>query len=106
MSARYENIINLMSGNGPGSSTLEQHCSAMRMDDRYANAYNAFIWAFQAVKDDIRRVSRDPVADLDGVIAELRELAELAQRPDLLSDMDRYGVVALEWAGFDRLYNV
>jgi hypothetical protein len=31
----FEDIINLMSSNGSESSSLEQHCSAMRMDDLY-----------------------------------------------------------------------
>ena len=45
MSARYENIVNLMSGAGPGSSTLEQHCSAMRMDEHHAYVSNQIGYA-------------------------------------------------------------
>jgi hypothetical protein len=69
MSGAYEYIINLMCANGPGSSTLNQHCSAMRMDSHYAFTANSFISPEQQVQADIERVSRDPVADLNDAIA-------------------------------------
>ena len=98
MSGSYEYIINLMCSNGAGSSTLEQHCSAMRMDRNWSFTTNQLSYAVHNAKADIKRLEQaDPVADLDALIGELSELAELSRRPDLLADMDRYGVVALEW---------
>lgn len=49
----YESIIGLSHGNGPGSATLEQHCSAMRMDRSYAWTFNQLNYALT----DARKVT-------------------------------------------------
>jgi hypothetical protein len=42
---RFEESIGLMHGNGPGSASLQQHTSAVRMDRAYAWTYNQLIFA-------------------------------------------------------------
>lgn len=46
----FEHIINLCSGGGPGSSTIEQHLSAMRMDARYTITHNLLTYAIRQTR--------------------------------------------------------
>lgn len=68
----YERIINLMNPNGAGSSTLEQHCAAMRMDHLYAVTFNRLNYAIYDVECDIKRL-KDPIGDLDKMIAQVAD---------------------------------
>lgn len=51
---RFEHIIGLMHGSGSGGSSLSQHVSAMRMDDRYAWTSNQLTYALTDTKKESR----------------------------------------------------
>lgn len=46
----FENIIGLMSPQPSPSVSLKQHCSAMRMDDRFAFTFNRLVYAITDAK--------------------------------------------------------
>lgn len=45
MNQTFERIINLGSGGETDSTTLDQHCSAMRMDDAFNYQFNKLNYA-------------------------------------------------------------
>jgi hypothetical protein len=56
----FERIINLMGFEpGPSSSTLDQHCSAMRMDSAWGWTFNQLNYAITDVKKDIARLDAE-----------------------------------------------
>jgi hypothetical protein len=61
VSQKFEHIIDLfwaMMGR-ESSSTLEQHCSAMRMDDNYAFTSNQLGYLMTDYKANIRRLDEE-----------------------------------------------
>lgn len=101
MSSSFERIVNLMGGvfNGRVSaSTLEHHCSAMRMDHNYSWTFNRLIFTKADAKADAERLAKaDPVADLDGLLAEIEDEREARE----------YWSSRPRWSGYwydDELY--
>jgi hypothetical protein len=52
---KFESLIGLMHGNGPGSGTLAQHCSAMRMDGLFAWTSNQLLYALTDARRAVAR---------------------------------------------------